>query len=52
MVESLDFDGVEDFQEKVGYTFKENFFNEDEPVKTPLVEEFAVIGRRSCERIG
>ena len=41
MVEKLDFDGVEDFQDKL-VTLKENFFNEDEPVKTPLVEEFAV----------
>ena len=40
MVEKLDFDGVEDFQDKL-VTLKENFFNEDEPVKTPLVEEFA-----------
>jgi len=41
MVEKLDFDGVEDFQDKL-VTLKENFFNEDEPVKTSLVEEFAV----------
>jgi hypothetical protein len=41
MVEKLDFDGVEDFQDKL-VTLKENFFNEDEPVKTPLVEEVAV----------
>lgn len=41
MVEKLDFDGVDDFQDKL-VTLKENFFNEDEPVKTPLVEEFAV----------
>ena len=41
MVEKLDFDGVEDFQDKL-VTLKENFFNEDDSVKTPLVEEFAV----------
>ena len=41
MVEKLDFDGVDDFQDKL-VTLKENFFNEDEPVKTSLVEEFAV----------
>jgi hypothetical protein len=41
MVEKLDFDGVEDFQDKL-VTLKENFFDEDEPVKTSLVEEFAV----------
>ena len=40
MVEKLDFDGVEDF--KTSWLLKENFFNEDEPVKTSLVEEFAV----------
>ena len=41
MVENLDFDTVEDFQDKLS-TLKENFFNEEETVKTPLVEEFAV----------
>ena len=41
MVEKLDFDGVEDFQDKL-VTLKENFFDEDTPVKTPLVEEVAV----------
>ena len=41
MVEKLDFDGVDDFQDKL-VTLKENFFDEDTPVKTPLVEEFAV----------
>ena len=41
MVEKLDFDGVDDFQDKL-VTLKENFFDEDTPVKTPLVEEVAV----------
>ena len=41
MVENLDFDTIEDFQDKLS-TLKENFFNEEESVKTPLVEEFAV----------
>ena len=41
MVEKLDFDGVEAFQDNL-VTLKENFFNEDDSVKTPLVEEFAV----------
>lgn len=40
MVENLDFTNVEDFQEKLS-TLKENFFNEEDSVKTPLVEEFA-----------
>lgn len=40
MVENLDFTNVEDFQEKLT-TLKENFFNEEDSVKTPLVEEFA-----------
>lgn len=40
MVENLDFTNVDDFQEKLS-TLKENFFNEEGSVKTPLVEEFA-----------
>ena len=38
LVESLDFDGVEDFNEKLS-TLKENFFDVEETAKTPLVEE-------------
>ena len=40
LVESLDFDGVEDFNDKLT-TLKENFFDVEETVVTPLVEEFA-----------
>ena len=40
LVESLDFDNVEDFNDKLS-TLKENFFDVEETVKTPLVEEFA-----------
>ena len=40
LVESLDFDGVEDFNDKLS-TLKENFFDVEETQVTPLVEEFA-----------
>jgi hypothetical protein len=40
LVESLDFDGIEDFNDKLT-TLKENFFDVEESVVTPLVEEFA-----------
>tara|TARA_Y100000114_G_scaffold82615_1_gene76273 strand:- start:9 stop:1175 length:1167 start_codon:yes stop_codon:yes gene_type:complete len=40
LVESLDFDGVEDFNEKLS-TLKENFFDVEETAQTPLVEEMA-----------
>ena len=40
LVESLDFDNVEDFNDKLS-TLKENFFDVEETVATPLVEELA-----------
>jgi len=40
MVESIDFNSIDDFQEKLT-TLKENFFESEETVVTPLVEEFA-----------
>ena len=40
LVESLDFDGVEDFNDTLS-TLKENFFDVEETQVTPLVEEFA-----------
>tara|TARA_Y100001937_G_scaffold102621_1_gene141156 strand:- start:540 stop:1739 length:1200 start_codon:yes stop_codon:yes gene_type:complete len=40
MVEAIDFNSVDDFQEKLN-TLKENFFESEETVVTPLVEEFA-----------
>ena len=40
MVEAVDFNSVDDFQEKLN-TLKENFFESEETVVTPLVEEFA-----------
>jgi hypothetical protein len=40
MVEAIDFNSVDDFQEKLS-TLKENFFDSEETVVTPLVEEFA-----------
>ena len=40
MVEAIDFNSVDDFQEKLN-TLKENFFDSEETVVTPLVEEFA-----------
>ena len=40
LVESLDFDNVEDFNDKLS-TLKENFFDVEETQVTPLVEEFA-----------
>ena len=40
LVESLDFDNVEDFNDKLS-TLKENFFDGEETVTSPLVEEIA-----------
>jgi hypothetical protein len=40
MVEAIDFNSIDDFQEKLN-TLKENFFESEETVVTPLVEEFA-----------
>ena len=40
LVESLDFDGVEDFNDKLS-TLKENFFDVEETPVNPLVEELA-----------
>lgn len=40
MVEAIDFNSIDDFQEKLS-TLKENFFDSEETVVTPLVEEFA-----------